>query len=129
MALRREGSSGWVVRLVALLFVVQATLLGFSLGATAGLLPHDQFGNVLCVTQSDSGRHKPSGTADHHSRPMECCSTGCGMFGAPGVPPPTPAALLARRPVVLSVSFLPFEDVGSGAVETPRRTRGPPLAA
>ncbi|WP_294644454.1 DUF2946 family protein [uncultured Aureimonas sp.] len=126
---RRNGSNGWMVRLAAFLFVVQAALLGFSLGATADPLPRDQFGNVLCVTDGNGGNHKPSGKSDHHSKLMECCSMGCGMFGAPGAPPPTLVSLLARPPVILSVPFVLYEDVGSGAVETPRSTRGPPLFA
>ncbi|MBB3999486.1 DUF2946 family protein [Aureimonas pseudogalii] len=116
-------------RLVALLFLVQASLLGLSLGAHAEIMPRDQFGNVLCSPGADGTTHAPSKPGGHSSALSDCCTLGCTMFGGPLAPPPTPLSRLERRPLVLETPFVLFEGVGSGAVETPRNTRGPPARA
>ena len=112
-------------RVFALLFVVHAVLLGFTFSAAAELMPRDQFGNVICAelgAPADHGSHdKPAG----HSGMPACCSLGCAMFGGP-LPAPSLLSLIVRQPVLLDEPFVLFEGVGSGAVETPRNTRGPP---
>lgn len=127
MKARRNGSTEWMARLAAVLFLVQAALLGFSMGATAGVLPHDQFGNVLCSSDAASQDHHAPEEKNHHAGLLACCTLGCGMFGGHMAPLPTLVSLLIRQPVALATPFVLYQDVGSGAVETPRRTRGPPI--
>lgn len=112
-------------RVIAFLFVVHAALFGFSAPASAELMPRDQFGNVLCLSGEIAEEHKGSGQDHGHVPLKSCCSISCSMLGGP-LPPPTLLSRLVRQPLVLSVPFLLYEDVGSGAVETPRNTRGPP---
>lgn len=124
----RRSSTGWAARFVAGLFLVHALLLGFSLGVHAQPVPLDQFGNVLCVTGEGESGHDGSG---HGKAPgtLDCCALGCSQSGSSLVPPPLEASMPARRPVAAKVPFLVYEDVGSRLVETPRKTRAPPLSA
>lgn len=117
-----------MARLAAGLFLVHALLLGFSLGADARPMPLDHFGNPLCVTSEDGSGHGGPDGKGHPSGAVDCCALGCSMSGANLLPPPADVSILAPRPVTAVVAFVPSEDVGSGAVETPRKTRGPPLA-
>lgn len=122
-----RGRSGeWMGRVFALLFVVQAALLGFTFSASAELLPRDQFGNVICAEFGAPGDHGSHDKSAGHSGVPTCCSMGCAMFGGP-LPSPSLLSLIVRQPLVLDEPFTLFEGVGSGAVETPRNTRGPPL--
>lgn len=123
-----RGRSGeWMGRVAALLFVLHAVLLGFAFPASADLLPRDQFGNVLCVSAGEASAHASHGEEKPgHSSLPSCCSLGCSMYGGP-VPAPSILSFLVRQPLVLDEPFVLFEGVGSGAVETPRNTRGPPL--
>ena len=113
-------------RVVAFLFLVHAALLGFSLPASASLLPRDQFGNVLCTTFGQASEHGKHERDKGHSGMPACCSMGCAMHGGPLPAPSTPSRPIVQ-PMVLEVPFVLFEGVGSGAVETPRNTRGPPF--
>ncbi len=115
-------------RVIAFLFLVHAALFGFSAPAAAELMPRDQFGNVLCLSGEIADAHKGSGRDHGHVPLKSCCSASCAMHGGP-LPPPTLLSRLVRQPLVLSVPFVLYEDVGSGAVETPRKTRGPPRLA
>ena len=123
----RPGSNRWTAKLAALLFVVQMLLLGFSMGANASPMPRDQFGNVICSSMGGESGHE--GTGDHHAGPVDCCTLGCSVAAGALAPPPPFASLLLSQPLVRSVPFVLYEDVGSGAVETPRQTRGPPASA
>ena len=116
-------------RLVALLFLVQAALIGLSLGAHAEFMPRDQFGNVLCSPGADGMTHAPTKPDGHSTALSDCCTLGCTMFGGPLALPPAPLSRLERQPLLLETPFVLFEGVGSGAVETPRNTRGPPARA
>lgn len=125
----RNGPNRWTAKLAALLFLVQMLLLGVSMGASAQPMPLDQFGNVICTSMGgDSGR-EGTGDRDHSAGQHDCCALGCSMTGGALAPPPSLVSLLIRQPLVRSVPFVLYEDVGSGAVETPRQTRGPPLSA
>lgn len=103
-------------------------LAGLAGSALAHDLPRDQFGNVICSPADGSSAHAGMDDAGHSSAKLDCCTLGCPMFGGAMAPPPTLNALLVRQPLVRTVVFVLFEDVGSGAVETPRQTRGPPLS-
>lgn len=123
----RTGSNRWTAKLAALLFVVQMLLVPVSMGASASPMPRDQFGNVICTSLGDETR-EGTGDRDQHAGQHDCCILGCSMAGGALAPPPLVSTLLRQR-LVRSVPFVLYEDVGAGAVETPRQARGPPLSA
>lgn len=123
---RRRGWSGWVVRLVALLLVVQGAVLAFSQGASADAMRRDQFGNVLCLASAEMGHGAEHGKPDRHADMLACCSLGCAMFAGLTVPAPdydAPIDVSARAQMEVFVSY---RSAIAGFAETPRTTRGPP---
>jgi hypothetical protein len=124
----RNGSNRWTATLAALLFALQVLFTGLAGSAQAHDLPRDQFGNVICSPADGSTAHAGMDDAGHSSGKLDCCTLGCPMVGGAMAPPPTLNALLVRQPLVRTAVFVLFEDVGTGAVETPRQTRGPPLS-
>lgn len=124
----RNGSNRWTAKLAALLFALQVLLVGFASNALADGMPRDQFGNVICSSTSMQDMQGGSDGSGHQPGKMDCCTLGCPMFGGAAAPPPTLVSLLVRQPLVRIVPFVLYEDVGPGAVETPRQTRGPPTS-
>lgn len=122
--LTRVRASTWrstAVVLAAYLLVLQATLAGLTIGATAA--PSDVFGQVICATQGANTPDAP-GQAPHKA---SCCMIGCAMFG-PGVAPPPDAVRLTDADLVeRSVGAPPSTPTLRRAVDrTPRNSRAPP---
>ena len=126
---RRTGWSGWTVRLVALLFVVQGALLAFSQGASADTLRRDQFGNVLCLASAETGHGGTHRTSDSHADMMACCSLGCSMFMGVATVPPVFAEAADAFVAASSAGLVSYADVLPSVPKSPRTTRGPPIVA
>ncbi len=118
-----------MVRWVALLFVVQAALLGFAPASIAQTLPRDQFGNVICSGSHGAPARPDAPASAHHAALPLCCTLACPMLGLAGAPPPFAVSLAAPTPLVLAVRFVRFETAAPRVAETPRRSRAPPVPA
>lgn len=128
MTAERRVWADWVVRIVALLFVVHGALLALSQGANADSVRRDQFGNVLCLASAEIGHAGHDRPAQDHAQVMACCTLACGMFA--GLIDPVVVAPLATPwgLIVAAPRFRSYVDVLPGIAETPRNARGPPKA-
>lgn len=129
MSWSRESWTKWVVRVVALLFVVHGGLLALSEGASADSMRRDQFGNVLCLASADSGHSDDSDSSNDHSKAAACCTLGCAMFAGWVTPSVTPTAPTDAFEPAQPARFRSFADVLASVPDTPRTTRGPPATA
>ncbi|BDA85974.1 hypothetical protein Sa4125_35160 [Aureimonas sp. SA4125] len=127
MSHRGRTAATWATRLAACLFLVQTLLLAVNLGAHAAPRLVDQFGNVIC-TDGHPGQ-MPMGQKGSHDGQDACCLAACSAASnAHLLTPPTVMGLAIVRSAPLRRLQSALEDRRAGIADTPRSSRGPPVA-
>lgn len=132
LPMRQDGNalvrSGWrsATALLALyLLVLQALLVGFTLGAHAASLQRDAFGQIICT--AEGGKTLP-GEPGHKALP-ECCGAGCMATAFVFATPPVWLAVAPVPPETeTSLRYLLRKPVPTAASRLPAQARAPPRA-
>ncbi|GLK78694.1 hypothetical protein [Methylopila turkensis] len=114
--------------MAAYLLVVQAALIGLTLGASASPWTASGLPRVLCAP-SGAAADGPADPAGRHAIP-NCCVNGCAMFG--GGAAPAPEVAYVRPQPAFSEAARPAASFAAafGAPErSPAAARAPPAAA
>jgi Protein of unknown function (DUF2946) len=109
------------------LLLVQAFVVGFSIGVSAAPSAFDQAGFFICSHAGTQPAPDDSGQQPDSSHVPNCCVLGCGMSGAGVVPLPpvvsSPVVWTHARPVSIAIHH---DRVDPRLGRTPRNPRAPP---